>query len=234
MPNWVKNVVKIKNVKNAEEIIDMFTTVYENGKKGFDFNKIIPKAKELDITEGSYKSSAIKLALYYKEEKEREEIVKKLNQCSDFEIYSSSIDLNKIHDIEHTDAQNFKPSEIEKELGIKSLRDLGFQYINNVLNYGHTTWYNWSISNWGTKWNACEPEIIIGKNYVKFIFDTAWSTPEPIFQKMTEMINNDIEIWFADEDIGNNCGKFYFFDEGSQEFEDKNNDREFARRVWRM
>lgn len=46
-------------------------------------------------------------------------------------------------------------------------------------------WYDWGISNWGTKWNAYElaisedtPERLV------FNFDTAWSSPDPIFNAL--------------------------------------------------
>ena len=44
--------------------------------------------------------------------------------------------------------------------------------------YGHDNWYDWSINNWGTKWDACEPHI--NHNDIDFFsltFDTAWSPP---------------------------------------------------------
>ncbi len=52
---------------------------------------------------------------------------------------------------------------------------------------GHISWYEWNIANWGTKWNSYsfditrdEPELL------EFRFDTAWNTPEPIWEKLAE------------------------------------------------
>ena len=51
------------------------------------------------------------------------------------------------------------------------------RYINIKL-YGHDNWYNWSIANWGTKWDACEPHIDNNDiNFFSVSFDTAWSPP---------------------------------------------------------
>lgn len=51
---------------------------------------------------------------------------------------------------------------------------------------GHKSWYDWSIANWGTKWNSYDFSI---KSEAPFTiqFDTAWSFPEPVFRKMAEM-----------------------------------------------
>jgi hypothetical protein len=60
-----------------------------------------------------------------------------------------------------------------------ALKDLGF-----------TDWYHWSVHHWGTKWNACHPEIIEGDaaaGYVEIRFDTAWGPPMPVFQKLIEL-----------------------------------------------
>jgi len=51
------------------------------------------------------------------------------------------------------------------------------RYINIKL-YGHDNWYNWSIANWGTKWDACES--CINNNDINFFsvsFETAWAPP---------------------------------------------------------
>ena len=64
-------------------------------------------------------------------------------------------------------------------------------------------WYDWSIANWGTKWNAYDCEF--GGNGVEF--STAWSMPEPIFVKLSEMFPEiEITVEYADEDTGNNVG----------------------------
>ena len=39
-------------------------------------------------------------------------------------------------------------------------------------------WYEWSIANWGTKWDACEPHINHNdKDYFSVNFESAWSPP---------------------------------------------------------
>jgi len=39
-------------------------------------------------------------------------------------------------------------------------------------------WYNWSIENWGTKWDACEPNICHNDiDYFAVSFESAWAPP---------------------------------------------------------
>lgn len=40
--------------------------------------------------------------------------------------------------------------------GIDEVMKLGAIYADNLKRHGATTWYDWSWSNWGTKWNAYE------------------------------------------------------------------------------
>lgn len=47
-------------------------------------------------------------------------------------------------------------------------------------------WYNWNISNWGCKWDACEVEMERIPGTVVYKFDTPWSPPEKVYRAMTE------------------------------------------------
>lgn len=68
-------------------------------------------------------------------------------------------------------------------------------------------WYNWSIDNWGTKWNAYDSDF--GGTGV--IFSTAWSCPMPVFEKLSAMFpETTIYVEYADEDLGFNVGTLTF------------------------
>ena len=49
-------------------------------------------------------------------------------------------------------------------------------------------WYMWCVNNWGTKWDACD----IGVEYdqdsemLEITFNTAWSPPQGVVEKMRE------------------------------------------------
>jgi len=77
--------------------------------------------------------------------------------------------------------------------------------LENKKKYGHKDWYSWSCANWGTKWNAYSQEDH-GVN--KITFDTAWSAPFPVIEKLSEMFPEvKIILRYADEDFGQNCGE---------------------------
>lgn len=74
---------------------------------------------------------------------------------------------------------------------------------NNIPN-----WYEWNRENWGTKWNAAYCEVKdFGKYRKVLFFETAWSLPLPILEKIEQMLINDykgLEIYgeFIEEGYG--------------------------------
>lgn len=59
-----------------------------------------------------------------------------------------------------------------------------------LVEIGHRNWYDWSNANWGTKWNACDPEIeqhSAEAASVRIAYRTAWSEPLPILKKLIEL-----------------------------------------------
>lgn len=124
MPNYIKNRLTISG--NAKEVFSFI-----NGDDSiFDFNKIIPMPKELDIEESSMGDDGLKYiylnATRPYNKRETEEIEKKLKSRNQFE----------------------------------DAIELGKKYMANIAKHGHKTWYGWSSENWGTKWNALEPYVI--------------------------------------------------------------------------
>jgi hypothetical protein len=53
---------------------------------------------------------------------------------------------------------------------------------------GSENWYDWSVTNWGTKWGACDPVIDyrVGGKVAMYSFDTAWSPPVDWYEKVIE------------------------------------------------
>lgn len=100
--------------------------------------------------------------------------------------------------------------------------------------YGERNWYDWSIKNWGTKWNAYDQNgAYEGKNFVEYVFSTAWSCPLPIYRELAKKYN--FEVKYADEDIGCNCGRIkanngkIILHKTADDYKDS---RAFANRVW--
>lgn len=96
-------------------------------------------------------------------------------------------------------------------------------------------WYKWHLKYWGTKWNAYDRYSIIGKSYVTLVFNTAWTSPDPIIEQLS-LLGFDFELRYADEDLGNNCGKFTYnrkkgFDGGDSHY-GLADPYSFAKRLW--
>ena len=73
--------------------------------------------------------------------------------------------------------------------------------------HGFDNWYDWSIMNWGTKWNACNTEVELNENVLNYTFETAWDAPREIvraLEHMKETILKDISIeWNCEHEDGN-------------------------------
>lgn len=75
--------------------------------------------------------------------------------------------------------------------------------------YGINNWYDWSIYNWGTKWNAYYSKLDAGSNTIEF--DTAWSCPLGVLDALAKLCyEHGVSFTgkWADEDAANNVGVF--------------------------
>ena len=74
-------------------------------------------------------------------------------------------------------------------------------------NSGKDDWWQWSIDNWGTKWNAYAQEDA----HDEINFQTAWNTPVPVIKALSLLFPNaEFSVRYADEDMGFNCGGYGF------------------------
>ena len=73
--------------------------------------------------------------------------------------------------------------------------------------HGFDNWYDWSIMNWGTKWNACNTEVELNENVLNYTFETAWDAPREIAKALLHMkktILKDISTeWNCEHEDGN-------------------------------
>lgn len=97
-------------------------------------------------------------------------------------------------------------------------------------------WYSWRLTNWNTKWGAYDGYTERSSNSLTFVFSTAWSFAEPVIKRLT-LLNYNMEVYYADESWGTNCGKVTYSvrtktwthligDEASK------NPYQFAKRIW--
>jgi len=171
MPNHVSHRIIITG--DAKQMKDFLSSCFTTKKDGkyFDFEKIIPMPEIVKKSESSSDTS-----LGY------EAITGKPFPCKYFQ--SSVLDYPWV-----------------KEKGIKTTSELkahlekhnpqalvvGQASIDAIKETGSANWYDWSNEHWNTKWNAYDCNIIeMGNLGLELIFDTAWSSPEPIFNKLAE------------------------------------------------
>ena len=66
---------------------------------------------------------------------------------------------------------------------------LAFKRELNVKFFGAADWYDWCVSNWGTKWDigADGYEVAIEDGRLTLSFDSAWAPPLGAYEKLTEL-----------------------------------------------
>ncbi|MFA5934931.1 MAG: hypothetical protein WC827_03550 [Candidatus Paceibacterota bacterium] len=101
----------------------------------------------------------------------------------------------------------------------------GIAYEKNMIEYGFKTWYDWSIANWGTKWNSSDCEKISENT---FDFTTAWSGVPSIIEKISfQFPDITFLYYYSDENTGYNCG-IGKYQNGEIEFTQVENESEEA------
>jgi hypothetical protein len=108
------------------------------------------------------------------------------------------------------------PTELDKLTGVTHgiTEKMSNEYRQK---FGADNWYDWSIVNWGTKWNSYDNEYhesLPTNNDIfetRISFQTAWSPPIPVILKLSQMFPENVFIlkWY-DEDIGHNTGRITF------------------------
>jgi len=81
---------------------------------------------------------------------------------------------------------------------------------------------NWNTKFWGTKWNAYETNRL---SDTVVTFETAWSAPHPVIEKLAGKATQTLLHEWADEDIGSNVGRIRYED-NTKEVQDLANTKE--------
>ncbi len=195
MPNNIRNYIRLIGDKERIDALLEHIKRDEYGIGTIDFNKIIPMPESLNIESGSRTTKG--LTAY-------REFLGSYSSSKNEEAPETSENIP----IEREKAYLLQRKDIERDEW-----ELGKIAWKNMQQYGFPTWYEWSIKNWGTKWNAYgyEEGIDYSKNGV-LCFQTAWTAPHPILQKLSELYPDiTVEHSWADENLGVNCGEFVYF-----------------------
>ncbi len=229
MPNWVTNSITI--TCDNDEILDAYFNIVGHQGESFDFDKIIPMPKELEIPSGSDTEAGITCVKWFAHPDcpETSDIIpkmipeqyifllKQLGENQDVDINALALEMckvRKIHKVSHLNENDHDLAQQDWE----GVLQLGKQACSNAMAYGATDWYDWCRSNWGTKWNVNQPGSSIIEADGGVWFETAWSAPMPILRRIVTQLASTkelhgtatIEHRWADEDLGSNCGEQTF------------------------
>lgn len=203
MPNWVCNHLTIKG-ENAVDVMRSVLTKNEESDYGydFDFNKIIPMPEDLKIISGSITRTCAKLYLNAIAEdapayvKYAERYVKAFDK--DY-LLTEQEQIDKMNDaLKYRDY----PNNVLLFSNKADIYAYGKRVLDNVAEYGAKDWYDWSIKNWGSKWNAANTQIN-DLNKADIYFDTAWSPVPAVIEKLAALHPNcQFEYEFAEEQAG--------------------------------
>lgn len=220
-------------VGGPEEDIVKMKEFIKNGKEAIDFEKIIPMPKELNITAGCYQyETQSKWGFNFRKDTfyfEQKSILDKTDKYLDLsqEDYVDKILLTReyyelihLHNMKRETLEDMKRNE---EGVINILK--GYW---NYKKFGSVNWYDWSTEHWGTKWNVVNTEWY-GDTLV---FSTAWSTCQPIFEKLSELFPTlSFDITYCDEDMyGGNSGCYSY--EGGDFYENDKDLHDIIAETW--
>jgi len=160
MPNWCWNSLHITGTK---ENVSRFVEAVEGEKTALDLNKILPSPKELNnigvqgIVDGGPREYRT--------------------------VDSKQVFLTK-EELEDLTKKFLTKEELEdltkKFLTKEELEDL-------TKKFGATNWYDWALTNWGTKWNIDDASVNVCGEGASFNFDSAWSPPISAIDKAAEL-----------------------------------------------
>ena len=174
MPNHVENHIEFSG--DTRQIKTMLESIKndEYGIGTIDFNKIFPMPESLHIEAGSRTDRGLKA---YKE------------FIDMYTFGRSAEDAEKALENIPVDSENAFLSQ--RTDIVKEEWELGKNAWQNIRQYGAPTWYEWSVANWGTKWNAYGYDKYTDYSGCKELtFETAWSAPHPIIKKLSELFSN--------------------------------------------
>jgi hypothetical protein len=178
MPNHITNYVEIKgDAGKLAELVGKTLRTTDEGVE-FDFNGIVQMPVELRETDSP---TSVVATQEEADEKNKE-------YCESGNVHGGTVRYI---------------SQVESDRRAKLYgRDNGNRFTPQpVLN-----WYDWARINWGTKWGAYDVSII-HQSATKLVlqFDTAWSTPEPIFERL---VGEGFEVNCFWEDEGGPEGEY--------------------------
>jgi hypothetical protein len=89
------------------------------------------------------------------------------------------------------------PSELHNYNAPQTDKDLAERFVKE---YGYTDWYDWQVSNWGTKWETSDCYLdYADEESASWYFSTAWNPPQGIYDELSRLFPGLSISWFFDE-----------------------------------
>lgn len=208
MPNHITNVLRISSFAEgtSQGLIDEILASVR-GETAFDFDKLIPRPKELDVTSGSDASNALVL--------HDDQAATAMLHWS-WVVAAGVVDITGLRDL-------LRRQYIErhtKQPDFPTLDDFAARLRANIDQYAQADWYGWSIEHWGTKWNAYE--VVAGKiddREAVVHFETAWAPPLPVLDALAARFPKaNLRLIWCDE--GDDQQHRVYWEDGKRESED--------------
>lgn len=154
--------------------------VAEDGKPALDFNAAIPMPAVLvGSVSGGYSEEGAAL------------IIARATQKHTFGFVGDDLGLGQVRISSIRDAVGMPDEHIflvasEFLARNPKYEQEGMAMLRAIVETGYASWHPWAIANWGTKWGAYSfAEISSDPLTIKF--ETAWSFPTPVFERLVEM-----------------------------------------------
>lgn len=213
MPNYVKNII---NFSGSKENLENLIAYLGQGKRTtLDFDLILPVPEELKGTDCNTDKMGVAVAEYLVDgtftwldlKSSFHETIRAAMEATLKKKFPNDNELVKAYMgylLKNPNLPNYYWKSCIK-------------LYNNYKKYGYTNWYPWQVDNWGTKWNAVEPDsldVLVpwktsarGNYSMQYVFNTAWAMPAPVIKKLSSLFPDiRMEVQYADEDMGQNCG----------------------------
>lgn len=226
-----------------------------NEKGEFTFEKFIPMPKELKrtISGGRIAECVAYYLLKTYSFADAKEKISKFPKMFVFSYYERKTKKETMDDLfdaigdnprmfndeEHTEERKdengrWRTYVINEDYG-HTPEEIGEYYYKLYEKYGCIDWYTWANKYWGTKWNAFDVNV----NKTCISFTTAWSSPEPILAKISQICKN-AKIEFSSEyekgyliEASNHNGEYIVDSSWHKEFdEDEDGCIDYDTRRW--
>lgn len=214
MPNWAYNELIFKSKEDFDNVVKKYTK-----DRVLDFNTIVPLPESLAKTDGYGKARHIQNIIMYLINS-YPELVKSPNETGTILRFikelchnPSIIDIEMVMRVQRhiNDYKDEKINYTEDDIAD------GKKALYNIVQYGYFDWYDWSIDNWGTKWNVCE--CIINHKTLSIYWTTAWSPTIKIAQKIANSCEHPVYYRYAEEQFTEYVGEYIFNNNNVESYE---------------